>query len=1246
MQEIKNFAKIPEIIEVPDLLSIQKDPYIDFLQASIPKNKRKRFGLQEVFQDIFPIAMPDRGFTFEFLNYTFEKPTHTIEQCLAGGLTFSSALRARLRLKTGKTEVIEEDVYICHIPLMTPTGSFIINGDERVVVSQLHRSAGVCFEELEHPFGKLSYLARIIPNRGSWMEFEFDINDLMYVYLDRKRRFFVTTLLRALGFGTDVEILKEFYAIEEVDISNYPLTIVGRVCAKDIINKKDQGKIVSAGENITAETVSKLQGAGISSVSLFDLSLYRQVYETMLNDNLRTKEDALVEIYHKMRPMETATVDGASEMLKNYFFDKKRYDLGRVGRFIINRKLNMNIPLEKKVLDKETIISVIKYLLKLRNGEGETDQIDHLGNRRIRTVGELVQNQFRIALTRLERNIRDRMAVYSNETLLPHHLINSKIVSSVIKDFFARGQLCQFMDQTNPLAEMTHKRRLSALGPGGLSRERAGFEVRDVHYSHYGRVCPIETPEGPNIGLIASLSTYARINELGFIETPYRKVVDGRVTNKIEYLTADVEDKHIIAQANAKVAQDGRFLDEKVLCRHRGDFPLTDPKDISYMDVSPKQLLSASAGLIPFFEHDDANRALMGCNMQRQAVPLLVPERALVSPGIESKIARDTGAVMVARKSGRVTRVESNRIVIDNEEYNLKKFIRSNASTCINYRPIVKVKDYVQAGSVIADGPATDQGELSLGRNILVAFMPWHGYNFEDAIIISRNLVSDDVFTSIHIEQFEIEARETRLGDEEITRDIPNVAEESLRHLDEEGIIRIGAEISAGDMLVGKITPKGETDLTPEEKLLRAIFGEKAKDVRNSSLVVPPGIEGTIVDVKIFTRKDIVKGKKRHILKPEDVQAIEDIKEQYEEQIQKLTQGRNQRFADSLMGKKLTRSIIDEQTGEILISAGKNITKSDLKKIEIESCDVSDIHIAGDEGAETEFHRMIKILDDQIISLSSEEKREIDRIKRGDELPTGVLKRVVVYVASKKKVSVGDKLAGRHGNKGIVAKIVSPEDMPFMADGTPVDMILNPLGVPSRMNVGQILETQLGWAAHALNLRFISPVFDGAKESEIDEYLERAGLPKDGLATLYDGRTGQPYAQKVTVGYLYMIKLVHLVDDKIHARAIGPYSLVTQQPLGGKAQFGGQRFGEMEVWALEAYGAAYTLQELLTIKSDDVAGRTRAYESIVKGEQVLQPTTPESFNVLIKELQSLGLDIRMERKQREEKKEKPKKHSR
>ncbi|MBU1062051.1 MAG: DNA-directed RNA polymerase subunit beta, partial [Candidatus Omnitrophica bacterium] len=923
-------------------------------------------------------------------------------------------------------------------------------------------------------------------------------------------------------------------------------------------------------------------------------------------------------------------VESAKLLLHRLFFDKKRYDLSKVGRYILNRKLDMKVSLEKSVLDKETVVNVVRYLLGLRNGEGEIDDIDHLGNRRVRTVGELLQEQFRIGLARMERFCRDRMAIYDMNTMMPYHLINSKVLSSVIKDFFGRSQLSQFMDQTNPLAEMTHKRRLSALGPGGLSRERAGFEVRDVHHSHYGRICPIETPEGPNIGLISSLSSYGRVNKFGFIETPYRKVEHGRVTNKIDYLTADVEDQYIVAQANAKLDKEGYFVEDRVPCRHRGNFPIVQPSKIDYMDVSPKQLVSVAAGLIPFLEHDDANRALMGSNMQRQAVPVLFTEAPLIGTGLEKRAAVDSGALVVAKAGGKVTYVQADEIVVNNSiVYKLRKFARSNANTCINQRPIIKPGDRISAGDTIADGPATNGGELALGGNVLVAFMPWRGYNFEDAILVSERLIKDDKFTSIHVEEFEIEARETRLGNEEITRDIPNVSEESLKNLGDDGVIRVGAEVGPGDIIAGKVAPKSETELSPEEKLLRAIFGEKAGDVRDASLTVPSGVEGIVVDTKIFSRKG-PKSKTKEELQKEHKE-IQKIRDEYGKRVENIKKEKEARLFKLLSGVKLSAPLESDETGTTLIADGRPIRKKDIAKFE--KCDSSSIKIEKDPELEFEVKRTLVIYNDQLEEVLYEEEHDVDKIKRGDELPAGVLKRVVVYIASKKKLSVGDKIAGRHGNKGVIAKILPEEDLPFMEDGTPVEIVLNPLGVPSRMNVGQILETHLGWAAKVLGFKVTTPVFDGAREDEIKLELNKAGLPEDGKVVLIDGLTGEPFDQKVTVGYIYMMKLAHLVDDKIHARSIGPYSLVTQQPLGGKAQFGGQRFGEMEVWALEAYGAAYTLQELLTVKSDDVTGRTKIYESIVKGEHGFNPGTPESFNVLVKELQSLCLDIRTEYKE-------------
>jgi DNA-directed RNA polymerase subunit beta len=928
-----------------------------------------------------------------------------------------------------------------------------------------------------------------------------------------------------------------------------------------------------------------------------------------------------------MRPGDPPTEASAKDLIHKLFFDPQRYDLGRVGRFMLNRKLNIEAEIRQTTLRREDVMKVIGMLLKLRSGEAKVDDIDHLGNRRVRSVGELLQDQFRVGLARMKRSCLERMSIYDLDAAMPHNLINPKLISAAVKDFFGRSQLSQFMDQTNPLAELTHKRRLSALGPGGLSRERAGFEVRDVHPSHYGRICPIETPEGPNIGLIASLSTFARVNSIGFLESPYRKVEKGRVTDKIEYLTADMEDKFVIAQANAPLDKKGHFLTEHVSCRFRGDFPKKKPEEIDYMDVSPRQLVSVAAALIPFLEHDDANRALMGSNMQRQAVPLLLTEAPLIGTGIERHVAKDSGATLVSKSRGTIKAVSANEIVVDDFVYRLKKFERSNAGTCINQRPVVRLGDKVKRGDVLADGSATEKGELALGRNVLVAFLPWRGYNFEDAIIVSEKLCKEDVYTSLHIEEFEIEARDTKLGNEEITRDIPNVSEEALKDLDEGGIIRVGAEVKPGDILVGKITPKSETELSPEEKLLRAIFGEKAGDVRDASLTVPPGVEGIVVDVKVFARKES-QAKTREERRQENKE-INGIKERYQERIEVLKKERLNKIAAMILGKRLAEDLLDDILGEVLIKSGHVIERIDLKKLE--SCDWESIRLEDEPELEESIRKIARVWGDEIDELVAERTREIERVKKGDELPPGVIKKVVAYICSKRKISVGDKMAGRHGNKGVIAKILPEEDMPYLPDGTPVEIVLNPLGVPSRMNVGQILETHLGWVARALGLHIETPVFSGATEDEIKKLLEEAKLPLDGKTALYDGRTGEPFDQRVTVGYIYMMKLAHLADDKIHARSIGPYSLVTQQPLGGKAQFGGQRFGEMEVWALEAYGAAFTLQELLTVKSDDVIGRTRVYEAIVKGEPALHAGTPESFNVLVKELQSLALDITPEK---------------
>ncbi len=1227
MMKRKNYAKLPESFDMPNLVEIQTKSYDEFLQADVVKTKRENQGLETVFHEVFPVESHDKTFRLEYVSYTLGKPKYTVLECQKRAMTYAAGLKIKLRL-VSENSVKEQEVYFCDLPLITETGTFIVNGDERVVVSQLHRSPGLAFEEEMHVSGKRLFSGRIIPYRGAWVEFEFDANDVIHVLIDRRRKFLATVLLRAMGLSSDEQILDAFCESEKIELAQKSqlLKLVGSFAARDIKSEDPEQLILPKGKPITEDLADLIWERKIRSVYVLK-SPIPEIINLVEKDHLKSKEEALIDIYHKLRPGDPPTIENAQLLIDRLLCDPKRYDLGRVGRYMLNRKLNMKVNLDQRVITKDTLVHVIKALINLKKGEGNIEDIDHLGNRRVRTVGELLQNQFRIGLARMERAARERMSIYDLKNVMPHHLINTKLVSSVIRDFFGRSQLSQFMDQTNPLAELTHKRRLSALGPGGLSRERAGFEVRDVHHSHYGRICPIETPEGPNIGLIASLSTYARINEFGFIETPYRKVEDGRVTNKIEYLSADLEDQNIIAQANSKVDKNGKFLDDLVLCRHKGDFPKVEPKKINYMDVSPRQLVSIAANLIPFLEHDDANRALMGSNMQRQAVPLMITEAPLIGTGMEYKAAKDSGATVVAKDNGTVKSVQANEIVIDNVVYHLRKFMRSNANTCINQRPIVKLGDKVKTGQIIADGTATKDGELALGKNVLVAFMPWRGYNFEDAILISEKLVREDTFTSIHIEEFELETRDNRLGNEEITRDIPNVSEEALKNLDEEGIVRIGAEVNPGDILVGKVTPKSETELSPEEKLLRAIFGEKAGDVKDVSLTVPPGIEGIVVDVKVFSRKETKAKTKEELTK--ELAEIDEIKKYYQTQIHKLKEEKSSKLAKILVGQKAAANLLDEETDDIRIRANRAISKSEVKKLE--KCDLSTIKLIDQPELEEEIKRMVILFDKQIKELVYDEEREIDKVKRGDELPPGVIKRVIVYAASKKKISVGDKIAGRHGNKGVIAKILPEEDLPFLPDGTPVEIVLNPLGVPSRMNVGQILETHLGWAAKVLGLKMATSVFDGASEKEIKEELKNAGLPADGQVVLYDGLTGQPFDQKVTVGYIYMMKLAHLVDDKIHARSIGPYSLVTQQPLGGKAQFGGQRFGEMEVWALEAYGAAYTLQELLTVKSDDVMGRTRIYEAIVKGENALQSGTPESFNVLVKELQSLCLDVRTEK---------------
>jgi DNA-directed RNA polymerase subunit beta len=1269
------------------------------------------------------------------------KLKYDVDECQERGMTYAVPLKVTIRLvvwnkdpETGvKTirDIKEQEVYFGDIPLMTENGTFIINGTERVIVSQLHRSPGAFF----HSEDKTEYLAQIIPYRGSWVEFEYDTKNLLYVRIDRKRKFLATVFLRALGLRGADEIVRSFYTVDKLYLKNGSLywavadSLVGLRAAKDIV-VPGENFTVQSGKKITKNAVEALKRANVEAVEISDaelegayaaadvvdpstgevileanepleprvISMAQEknvdrleiffpekddvgaiIGQTLKKDPIHTHEEALIEIYRRLRPGDPPTLDSSRSLFENMFFNPQKYDFSRVGRLKLNTKLGLNTPLDEKILHPQDFYEVIEYLLKLRRNPANVDDIDHLGNRRVRSVGELLENQFRIGLVRMERAIKEKMSVYQEmATAMPHDLINAKPVMAAIREFFGSSQLSQFMDQTNPLSEITHKRRLSALGPGGLSRERAGFEVRDVHPTHYGRICPIETPEGPNIGLISSLSCYARINEFGFIESPYRKVKDGHVTDYVIvtnaagskykagdiveaeelvsndgrpkkkgvefepysfYLSAWEEDQYIIAQANARVDDDGKLIEERVNSRQAGNFILAPRDTVQFIDVSPKQLVSVAASLIPFLENDDANRALMGSNMQRQAVPLLRARSPLVGTGMEYITARDSGAVIVARRSGAIDYVDSQRIVVRVESetedslvkemgadiYPMTKFKRSNQNTCITQKPIVRVGQKVHKGQVLADGPCTELGELALGRNVLVAFMPWRGYNFEDAILVSERMVKDDYYTSIHIEEFEIEARDTKLGPEEITRDIPNVSEGFLKDLDESGIIRIGASVKPGDILVGKVTPKGETQLTPEEKLLRAIFGEKAGDVRDASLICPPGIEGIIVSVKIFSRKGIEKDDRAKAIEQEELDMME---KNLQDEIRILHDEVKKRVTMMLRGQELRSDLFDEYGRERLHKKGTVLTQELLQEMPYET--MVRLKIATDD---TRLEDDLRDLEErterqvEVIKNLFEEKKE--KIRRGDELPPGVIKLVKVYVAMKRKLSVGDKMAGRHGNKGVIARILPEEDMPYLPDGTPVEIVLNPLGVPSRMNVGQILETHLGWAAHALGLYFATPVFDGATENEIKNWLDRAGLPTGGKTRLYDGMTGENFEQNVTVGYIYMLKLSHLVDDKIHARSIGPYSLITQQPLGGKAQFGGQRFGEMEVWALEAYGAAHILQELLTAKSDDVTGRAKIYEAIVKGDASFTAGLPESFNVLIRELQSLCLDVEL-----------------
>ncbi len=1364
----KSFSKIPKVIEIPNLIDIQKHSFDKFLQANVPPDKRDDTGLQGVFNDVFPIKDFNETSSLEFVSYHLEKPKYDVDECHQRGMTYSAPIKVVVRLvvwdkdeETGAQsirDVKEQEVYFGEIPLMTENGTFIINGTERVVVSQLHRSPGAFFDHdkgKSHSSGKLLYNARIIPYRGSWIDFEFDHKDVLYVRIDRRRKLPATVLIRALGGvpdtskknplefrGSTEEILNYYYATETVfvegkdhfeksveidllpgqratrDIKNpktgelivkknrkftrgaikkleaakiktLPLDkeeLLTKVAGHDVVDEGTGEVLLECNEEITDEKLEELRVRGIKEFKVLfidNLNVGPFLRDTLNLDKIASPEEAIMEIYRRLRPGDPPTIETATNLFMNLFFNPERYDLSKVGRLKLNFKFTLDEPLEHTVLTKRDVLEVVRYLVDLKNGKGEIDDIDHLGNRRVRAVGELLENQYRIGLVRMERAIKERMSLQEIETLMPHDLINAKPVTAVIKEFFGSSQLSQFMDQTNPLSEVTHKRRLSALGPGGLTRERAGFEVRDVHPTHYGRICPIETPEGPNIGLIASLSSYARVNEYGFVETPYRKCEAGRVKEEVSFYSALEEEKHTIAQANATVDKKDAFTEPFVSARRGGETIHAKAEDVDLMDVSPNQLVSVAASLIPFLENDDANRALMGSNMQRQAVPLLRTAAPLVGTGIEHIVARDSGVCTVARRDGVVDSVDAARIVVKADTsatdvgsevdiYNLIKYQRSNQNTCINQKPIVKAGDRVKKGDVLADGPATETGELALGANVVVAFMPWQGYNFEDSILLNEQLVKDDIFTSIHIEEFECIARDTKLGKEEITRDIPNVGEEALKDLDESGIIRIGAEVKQGDILVGKITPKGETQLSPEEKLLRAIFGEKAGDVRDSSLRVPPGVTGTIINAKVFSRKGVDKDERAKQIESQEEDKL--LKDQNDE-IKILQDSAFKRVRSLLKGKEVSAKLIDDK-GRQLLKKGDILDDALLDQVPQRNF----VEVAVGGSVEDKVRKIIESFEEQkeLVKLVFGEK--ISRLKKGDELPPGVIKMVKVYVAIKRKLAVGDKMAGRHGNKGVVSRILPEEDMPYMSDGRPVDIVLNPLGVPSRMNIGQILETHLGWAARSMGeelQRFVdekyspealrkelkktyddeafhefidqvkdadvtslcrrlkkgihvaTPVFDGAREAEIDGLMGATNQSLSGQQTLFDGRTGDPFDQDVTVGVMYMLKLHHLVDEKIHARSIGPYSLVTQQPLGGKAQFGGQRLGEMEVWAMEAYGAAYSLQEFLTVKSDDVVGRTRMYEAIVKGDNVLESGLPESFNVLIKELQSLALDVEL-----------------
>ncbi len=1355
----KSFGKIQKIVDIPNLIQMQKESYEQFLQKDVPPEARAERGLQEVFRSVFPIEDFSGTASLEFVHYSFGEVKYDVDECLARGMTYEAPLKIVVRLVVYDVDkdagarsirdIKEQEIYFGTLPLMTDNGTFIVNGTERVVVSQLHRSPGIFFDHdrgKTHSSGKILYSSRIIPLRGSWLDLEFDPKDILYIRIDRRRKFPVTVLLKALGYTTE-ELLNYFYPSEKIFILDKsqsekalnPEVLIGSRTPEDILHPTTGEVLIRKNRKLNKQNLKRLQDAGIRrlgvktadlagqvlaqdvidyrtgeiiaecndtiSEEMIETFLAREIREiellhmegpdvspsfrnTLLLDKVNSREDAIIEIYRRLRPSNPPTLEVATDFFNNLFFSPDHYDLSEVGRLKLNLQLDLDVPMDYRTLRKEDILMAVRQLIRLKDSQGPVDDIDNLGNRRVRAVGELLENQYRIGLVRMERAIKERMTLQEVDALMPHDLINAKPVSAVVKEFFGTSQLSQFMDQTNPLSEITHKRRLSALGPGGLTRERAGFEVRDVHPTHYGRICPIETPEGPNIGLIVSLSTYARVNPYGFIETPYRKVQHGRTMDEVVYLTAMDEKDYPIAQANASIDDRGTFLMEQVSSRMAGEFVMVPPQDIRYMDVSPNQLVSVSASLIPFLEHDDANRALMGSNMQRQAVPLIQTRSPLVGTGIERIVAKDSGVTIVAKRGGVIEYVDAARIVVRvNEEeagsgrgvdiYKLIKFQRSNQNTCINQKPLVKSGDVVIKGQIIADGPSTDHGELALGRNVMVAFMSWGGYNFEDSILVSERIGKEDIFTSVHIEEFELVARDTKLGKEEVTRDIPNVGEEALKNLDESGIIRIGAYIKPNDILVGKVTPKSESQLTPEEKLLRAIFGEKASDVKDTSLRVPPGVEGIVIDAKVFSRKGVEKDERTRMIEDQEIARL--MKDQRDE-LEILRKTTAKRLAHMLEGKPSEISLKDGK--KTYLKKGEPFAEEVLTGLPSGLWD--QLSVAKDPAMTLDIQMAVSSHREQVEMVRALFEEKINKVRRGDELPPGVIKMVKVYVAVKRKLQVGDKMAGRHGNKGVVSRIMPIEDMPYFADGTPVDIVLNPLGVPSRMNVGQVLETHLGWAAKGLGAQLAemleeymeshkeretfleklsriynqlefdtyfreasdeelkslipafregvhvaSPVFDGAEEPEIRAFLKEAGLPEVGQTYLHDGRTGLPFDQPATVGVMYMMKLHHLVDDKIHARSIGPYSLVTQQPLGGKAQFGGQRLGEMEVWTMEAYGAAYALQEFLTVKSDDVAGRTRMYEKIVKGDNTLEAGLPESFNVLVKELQALALDVRL-----------------